>query len=117
MSLRTPTAPLSTHTHCRYLARAGWAVWYAEDSQFNTHGGLTGPLHISYRGELRAILHAFQTAGIPTWTKSDCKAEVDLVSVILRQEDIDTAELTDGDLWQKLQILSTSQTQRVFLAT
>ena len=66
-------------------------------------------LHTSYRGELRAILHVFPTAGTPTWIKSDCKAVVDMVNSILNQEDIDTAELTDSDLWQLLLILSTGQ--------
>ena len=60
------------------MARAGWSVWYANDSPYNVYDGLTGPLQTSYRGELRAILHIFQTAGTPTWIKCDCKSVVDL---------------------------------------
>ena len=73
--------------HCRYMARAGWSVWYADNSPYNAYDGLTSALQTSYRGELRAILHIFQTAGTATWIKCDCKSVVDLTNSILDNEE------------------------------
>ena len=95
------------NTHCRYMARAGWSVWYADKSPYNTYDGLAIALQTTYRGEPVAILHIFQTAGAPTQIKCDCKSVVDLANNILNDEELDVAELTDGDLWQKLQIPAT----------
>ena len=78
---------------------------------------LTSALQTSYRGELCAILHMFQTAGTPTWIKCDCKSVVDLTNSILAGEELDVAELTDGDLRQKLRILAASHRKDVFRIT
>ena len=42
---------------------------------------------------------------------------VDLANNILNDEALDVAELTDGDLWQKLQILSSHQRANFFRIT
>ena len=46
-------------------ARAGWSVWYSEQSPFNGYEVLVGMVQTSFKVEARALLHVVRTAGVP----------------------------------------------------
>ncbi len=79
-------------------SRAGWAVYYGPDHQWNEKQPLHGDFQCSYRAELAAVTHVIATAQIPTAIVSDCQAVVDAVAEIIdggSGTDLDC----DADLW------------------
>ena len=64
---------------CRDTARAGWGVYYGNGCPHNKHAKLLGQTQNSYRGELRAALHAVETAGVRIEIVSDCKSVVNML--------------------------------------
>jgi hypothetical protein len=64
----------------RSLARAGWGVFYGKESNLNIASKLHGPVQTSYRAEVRALLHAVQTAGSPICVFVDCQGVVNTVN-------------------------------------
>ena len=83
----------------KYLARAGWGVFYANDSEYNKSGPLYGPTQSSYRAEVRAILEVVRTAIHHTIIYSDCDTAVKTTNQIIKKQLRNTDDLADGDFW------------------
>lgn len=90
---------------CKYMARAGWGVYYAADHPHSAHDHLYGPIQTSYRAEVRAILHVVRTSANPTNIKCECLSVVTIFNKILKGVEVNTGELSDGDLWSSIKIL------------
>ena len=99
----------ATDTFCRFTARAGWGIFYYNNSPHNAKGGFTGVTQTSYRSELRAVIHVARTCSQSTWIKCDCKAVVDQVNAILNHNIPDYSQLKEGDLWELLAELVANQ--------
>ena len=50
---------------CKYMARAGWGVYYSPGHACNTYNHIYGPIQTSYRAEVRAVLHVLRTSANP----------------------------------------------------
>ena len=50
---------------CRFLARAGWGVFFGKDAKQNCKRPLDGPVQTSYRAEVKALYHVVLTAKAP----------------------------------------------------
>lgn len=75
-------------TTSRLTARAGWGVNYAEGSSLNASSFLKGPVQISRRAELRALLHVVRTASRPHLVRADCKHVVDAFQQVAQRAHI-----------------------------
>ena len=84
---------------CKYMARAGWGVYYTADHPCNAHGHIFGPIQTSYRAEVRAVIHVLRTAVNPTIIYCDCLSVVNIVQQILANNATDVGNFADGDLW------------------
>ena len=93
-------------------ARAGWAVWYSDNSAHNYYRPLAGYIQSSHRAELRAILHVVRTAINPTIIMCDCLAVVNALLILLKARAAEGEHLTcldmlsnkiaDYHIWQKV---------------
>ena len=86
----------------KYLARAGWGVYYAADSAHNVSGHLYGPIQSSYRGEVRAILEIVRTAAYYTIIYCDCESVVNTMQLIIKKQLDSTDNLADGEYWHAI---------------
>ena len=90
------------HATSRELARAGWGVYYCEDSKHNIASKLHGPVQTSYRAEVRALLHVFQTAGDPVCAFVDCQGVVNTINNYTDGKYTNIDKLQESDLCKSL---------------
>ena len=76
--------------------------YYHADSPFNTSSKLHGPVQTSYQAEVRALLHALQTAEVPTCVFVDCQSVVNLANKCIEGNDMHIESICEKDLWERI---------------
>ena len=79
----------------RFLARAGWGVFYGTNAQHNCKHPLDGPVQTSYRAEMKALYHA----KAPVCIMCDCKGVVNIFNHHLDGTINMQIERAEQDLW------------------
>ena len=85
--------------YAKKIARAGWGVFYGNDSPHNASQKFHGPVQTSYKAELRALLQVVRCVEEPVITMIDCKAVVNTVQKFLDHGEQGLDKLAEQDLW------------------
>ena len=102
MSTIVYTDGSAIHGTSRALARAGWGVFYGEGCKHNISSKLHGQVQTSYRAEVRALLHAIQTAGTPICVYVDCQGVVNTINKFVDSGYVVPTKLNETDLWERI---------------